>query len=52
MSISEKSDALHYLNYDDKSIILVGTAHVSRESEQEVQEIIREEKPPMTKVFC
>jgi len=45
MSMAEKSDTLHYLEYDDKKVILVGTAHVSRESAQEVQDTIQEEKP-------
>jgi len=43
--MAEKSDTLHYLEYDDKKVILVGTAHVSRESAQEVQDTIQEEKP-------
>ena len=36
MPMTEKSKMVHYLEYDDKKVILVGTAHVSRESAQEV----------------
>ena len=43
--MTKKSDTLHYLEYGDKKIILIGTAHVSRESAQEVGDTILEEKP-------
>ena len=33
------------LNYEDKEVTLIGTAHVSRESTQRVQEVISEMKP-------
>src|SRR4030042_4100682 len=36
---------VHQLKYGDKEIILVGTAHVSRESADLVQQVIEEEKP-------
>jgi pheromone shutdown-related protein TraB len=36
---------LHHLDYEDKHIILLGTAHVSRESAQQVSRVIQEEKP-------
>ena len=45
MSMTEKSDTLHHLKYGDKKVILVGTAHVSRDSAQEVGNAIQEEKP-------
>jgi pheromone shutdown-related protein TraB len=45
MSSTEKIDAIHHLQLGDKEVILVGTAHVSRESAQQVEQIIREEKP-------
>ncbi len=45
MSISEKSESLHYLEDDEKKIILVGTAHVSKESAQQVKETIQQVKP-------
>ena len=43
--MTEKSDMLHYLEYGDKNVILVGTAHVSRESAQQVSHTIQQEKP-------
>lgn len=43
--MTEKPDTKHYLEHADKKVILVGTAHVSRESAQEVQDCIQEEKP-------
>ncbi len=36
---------LHHLEWDDKNVILIGTAHVSKESAQQVSQTIREEKP-------
>jgi pheromone shutdown-related protein TraB len=43
--MTEKSDMLRYLEYGDKNVILVGTAHVSRESAQQVKDTIEAEKP-------
>lgn len=37
--------SIEKLAYEDKEIILIGTAHVSRQSVQEVQNVIEEEKP-------
>jgi pheromone shutdown-related protein TraB len=45
MSTTENPDPLHFLEYAGKNVIIVGTAHVSRESAQLVQDTIREEKP-------
>jgi pheromone shutdown-related protein TraB len=45
MSITDKSESIHHLEHGDKKIILVGTAHVSRESAQLVGQIIQEERP-------
>ena len=45
MTIEKDSKAVHHLEYPDKQVILLGTAHVSRESAQQVQDLIREEKP-------
>jgi pheromone shutdown-related protein TraB len=45
MSITDKSDTIHHLDRGDKKVILVGTAHVSRESAQEVGQIIEAERP-------
>lgn len=36
---------IHRLNYEDKEIILVGTAHVSKQSAELVADVINEEKP-------
>jgi pheromone shutdown-related protein TraB len=35
----------HHLNFENKEITLIGTAHVSRESADLVQRVIEEEKP-------
>jgi pheromone shutdown-related protein TraB len=45
MTIEKDSKAVHHLEHTDKQVILLGTAHVSRESAQQVQDLIREEKP-------
>ena len=45
MSITDNSDMLHHLECGDKNVILVGTAHVSRESAQQVSHTIQQEKP-------
>ena len=42
--MSENSNK-HHLTYGDKEIILIGTAHVSRESADLVKAVIEEEKP-------
>lgn len=39
------SENVHRIELDGKQIILVGTAHVSRKSVDEVKELIEEEKP-------
>ncbi|MBN2033107.1 MAG: TraB/GumN family protein [Deltaproteobacteria bacterium] len=36
---------VHRLSFEDKEIILIGTAHVSKESAQQVEEMIELEKP-------
>ncbi len=36
---------VHHLEYDGKHVILVGTAHVSKESAQQVASVIQEESP-------
>jgi pheromone shutdown-related protein TraB len=41
------SDTRQIINLKDNEIILVGTAHVSRESIVEVDKVIREEKPDL-----
>ena len=45
MTTTDNSQAVHRLDYDDKQVILVGTAHVSRESAQQVRLVIQEEQP-------
>jgi len=35
----------HRLTFEDKEIILIGTAHVSRESAELVEQVIKDEKP-------
>jgi len=42
--MTENADR-HELTYEDKEIILLGTAHVSRESAELVERVISEEKP-------
>ncbi len=39
------SDNVHHLTFEDKEILLIGTAHVSRESADLVHQVIHEEKP-------
>jgi pheromone shutdown-related protein TraB len=45
MPITDNSKMVHHLEYDHKQIILVGTAHVSRESAQQVIHLIKDESP-------
>jgi pheromone shutdown-related protein TraB len=41
------NDNTHHLNFEDKKITLIGTAHVSIESADLVQKVIEDEKPDM-----
>jgi len=45
MPMTNNHEAVHRLRADENEIILVGTAHVSRESAELVAEVIRSEKP-------
>ena len=45
MQITDNSKMVHHLEYDDKQVILVGTAHVSKESAEQVTRVIQEESP-------
>ena len=45
MPMTENSGMLHYLENGDKKVVIVGTAHVSRESAQQVTDTIQREKP-------
>jgi len=41
------NDNIHHLNFEDKKITLIGTAHVSIESADLAQKVIEDEKPDM-----
>ncbi len=43
--MKEETNNIHYLFFEEKEIILVGTAHVSKESAQLVGDVIEKEKP-------
>jgi pheromone shutdown-related protein TraB len=45
MTIIDNSKSVHHLQIDDKQVILIGTAHVSKESAQQVRQVIQEENP-------
>ena len=45
MQTTDNSNMIHHLNIDDKEVILLGTAHVSKESSQLVTSVIAREKP-------
>ena len=45
MLVSDNSDTITKIEIDDRVIIIIGTAHVSKESAEEVSKVIREEKP-------
>ena len=45
MTITDNSNTVHHLQIDDKQVILLGTAHVSRESAQQVRQVIQAENP-------
>jgi pheromone shutdown-related protein TraB len=40
-----ENDAIHRLKYGEKEIVLIGTAHVSRESAELVERVILDERP-------
>jgi pheromone shutdown-related protein TraB len=44
------SNMIHRLSFENKEIILLGTAHVSKESAQLVKDVIEEEKPETVSV--
>ena len=48
--MADNSNMKHRLQVDDKEIILIGTAHVSRESAELVQAVIEEEQPDTVSV--
>ena len=45
MPIMDNSEMVHHLEHDGKHVLLVGTAHVSRESAQQVADVIQKESP-------
>jgi len=45
MPMINNSNMIHRLEYDGKTIILVGTAHVSKESAIQVSQVIQDEQP-------
>ena len=45
MQTINNSNMVHHLEVDDKQIVLLGTAHVSRESVQLVSRVVEEQKP-------
>jgi len=45
MPAINKNNAIHRINQENKEIIIIGTAHVSKESSELVQAVINEEKP-------
>lgn len=38
-------DTIHHVNYDNKEIIIIATAHVSKKSQEDVKRVIESEKP-------
>ena len=45
MQTRNNSNMIHHLEVDDKQIILLGTAHVSKESVQLVSSVVEEQRP-------
>jgi len=45
MQMINNSNMVHHLEYANKTVILVGTAHVSRESANQVSQVIQDEQP-------
>jgi pheromone shutdown-related protein TraB len=45
MQMINNSNMVHHLECDSKTVILVGTAHVSKESAKQVSQVIQDEQP-------
>ena len=45
MELKNNLDPIHRLTYQDKEVILLGTAHVSKQSVELVEQVIDQEKP-------
>ena len=43
--LRERSQDVHVVHVDDREFVLVGTAHISRESAELVREVIEQERP-------
>lgn len=43
--MADNNNLIHRLNFDKKEFLLIGTAHVSRESAELVRTVVEEEKP-------
>ncbi|MEK6194325.1 MAG: TraB domain-containing protein, partial [Deltaproteobacteria bacterium] len=50
MNTKNNNDMIHRLEHEGKQILLIGTAHVSRESTELVKETIQAEKPDTVSV--
>ncbi len=46
----KKSSDVHFITYKEKQIILIGTAHISKQSAELVAEVIKSEKPDVVSV--
>ena len=45
MQTGNDSNMIHHLVFEGKEVLLIGTAHVSRESTELVKRVIEEERP-------
>jgi pheromone shutdown-related protein TraB len=45
MALKNNPDPIHRLSFEDKEVVLIGTAHVSQQSVDLVKEVIETEKP-------
>jgi pheromone shutdown protein TraB len=45
MTVQNESDTINRIILEDREIVLIGTAHISAESAQEVRDAIDREKP-------
>ena len=41
----KNSEDVHFIEYNDKTLIIIGTAHISKQSAELVEEVITAEKP-------
>ncbi len=45
MESKNNQDPIHHLTFEDKEVLLIGTAHVSKQSVELVKEVVEREKP-------